>query len=261
MYVWPEEIPSEEYIRLYFLEKTLRQLVVDQLSMISERWWKQRIPGDVRKKAEDRKKDEEEKLVHTVDLHPIWYVDFLDYVNIVTRKDNWRDVFKKIFRNKDHFRGTMEKLSPIRNKIAHMRPLSVREKINLDALSQDILVPIWVRVYNEQIVKPSERLAKQGKIREAEDVLIKGFEKTRDPWIAYKVGKLFLENEKFNEAKKFLEYAQKYLVLPKYKELAKKKLLEVEKKIEFTKFKVCPKCGSKISKEHSYCGECGYKFQ
>jgi len=231
MYVWPEEIPSEEYIRLYFLEKTLRQFVIGRLSMISERWWRQRVRGKTWKDAENIKKGEREKLVATIDLHPIWYVDFMDYVGIVTRHDNWRDTFKMIFRNKEHFRVTMEMLLPIRNKIAHMRPLSVREKKNLDALSQDILVPIWERGYNEQFVKPAERLKKQGRNREAENILRGGFEKTQDPWIAYEIGKLYIENEKFNEARKFLEYAQRYLTLPRYKELAKKKLLEVEKRI------------------------------
>jgi len=260
MYVWPEEIPLEEYIRVYFLEKTLRQFVVDQLSMISERWWRQRVPWDVWKKAEERKKEEREKLVFTMDLHPVWYVDFLDYVKIVTRDDNWREVFRRVFRNKDDFKVVMEKLLPIRNKIAHMRPLSVREKKNLDALSEDVLVPIWHRVYNEQFVKPSERLMKQGKIREAESILMKGFEKTADPWIAYKIGILHLETERLKEAKKFLEYAQRYLPLPRYKELAKEKLLQVENKIELTKLGTCPECGSKIPKEYSYCGNCGYKF-
>jgi len=40
----------EEYIRVYFLEKTSRQFVVDQLSMISERWWRQRVQGKYGKK-------------------------------------------------------------------------------------------------------------------------------------------------------------------------------------------------------------------
>lgn len=231
MYVWPKEIPVEEYIRVYFLEKTLRQFVVDQLSMISKKWWRQRVPGKIWKKAEERKEKEREKMVHTLDLHPIWYVHFPQYVEIVTRNDNWTEAFKRVFRNKEHFRAVMEMLSPIRNKIAHMRPLSIREKKNLDALSEDILVPIWERVYNEQFVKPSERLMKQGKIREAEGILMEGFEKTHDPWIAYEIGRLYVENEKLDEAKKFLEYAQRYLTLPRYKELAKKKLLEVEKKI------------------------------
>jgi len=231
MYVWPEEIPSEEYIRVYFLEKALRRFVVDQLSMISEKWWRQRVRWKIREDAEKRKRDEREKLVTTIDFHPIWYVHFMDYAEIVTRNDNWRDSFKRIFRNKEQFRATMEMLLPIRNKIAHMRSLSAREKKNLDALSEDVLVPIWERGYSEQFVKPSERLMKQGKIREAEDILMEGFEKTHDPWVAYKIGRLFLENEKFDEAKKFLEYAQRYLVLRRYKELAKKKLLEVEKKM------------------------------
>lgn len=37
MFRWPEEIPYEEYVRLYFLEKLLRRCVVDVLSKIKMR--------------------------------------------------------------------------------------------------------------------------------------------------------------------------------------------------------------------------------
>jgi len=63
-------------------------------------------------------------------------------------------------------------LSPIRNKIAHMRPLSEREITNLIALPEDILVAIWERAYNRKYVKPAEELMKNGRFLEAENILL-----------------------------------------------------------------------------------------
>jgi len=260
MYKWPEEIPWEEYIRVYILEKTLRQLVTDQLSGVTDKWWRQRVPGDVWENAEERKREEEEKLVRTIDLHPIWYVDFLDYVKIITRDDNWSEVFGRVFKSKDDFKVMLQKLLPIRNKIAHTRPLNTREKKNLDALSEDVLVPIWTRVYNERYVKPSEKSMNEGKFLEAERILLEGFEKTGDPWIAYNIGRLYKETGRFIEARERFQYAEKYLPLLKYKELARKELLQTEDKIELARIRICPKCGSKVSRENLFCGKCGYKF-
>ncbi|MEM2939835.1 MAG: hypothetical protein QXU95_06180 [Candidatus Bathyarchaeia archaeon] len=97
MFQWPTEIPIEGYARLYILEKTFRQFIILQLSKISENWWKERVPGDVRQEAEEKKKEEERRPKYSFDLHPIWYVDFYDYVKIVARNDNWNDVFKDYF--------------------------------------------------------------------------------------------------------------------------------------------------------------------
>ena len=47
MFQWPEEIPVNEYVRLYILEKTLRQFIIMQLSKVSKNWWRERIPEDV----------------------------------------------------------------------------------------------------------------------------------------------------------------------------------------------------------------------
>jgi len=229
MFAWPSEIPVDEYIRLYYLEKTLRHTVVERLSNIDEKWWLRRVPEDIRRRAEQRKREEMEKLVHTQDFHPIWYVDVTDYAAIIARKDNWNEVFKSIFRNKEHFKAAIEVLSPIRNKIAHMRPLSEREITNLIALSEDILVAIWERAYNRKYIKPAEECMKNGRFSEAEKILLKGFKETSDPWIAYKLAELYIQTRDFKKAKHYLNIAYCYLPLPRYKKMAKDKLNELKK--------------------------------
>lgn len=261
MFRWPEEIPREEYVRLYFLEKTLRRCIIDVLTKINEKWWKQNVPGKVREDAERRKKDEEQRLGPTDNLHPIWYVDFMNYVEIITRGDNWKQAFEQIFKNKDDFRVTMEKLAPIRNKIAHMRPLTDREKKNLDALSEDILARIWEYMYNEPFIKPAQRLIQRGECQQAESKLLEAFKIAEDPWIAYHLGLICEKLEKIAEARKWFDYAEKHLVLPQYKLKAKEKLQEIEEKIRRSKIKVCPKCNSEQPKNHLFCAICGSKFE
>lgn len=62
----------------------------------------------------------------------IYYVDFPDYIKIITRKDNWNDVFAPIFGNREAVSTKLRELEPIRN-IAHSRDISiqVREKLEI----------------------------------------------------------------------------------------------------------------------------------
>lgn len=259
MYQWPEEIPYNEYIRLYVLENTLRHIIVFKLSKISENWWRQRVPGDVWQTAEERKREEMRKLVYTIDLHPIWYVNFGEYIRIIIREDNWKEVFKEIFVSPTDFESVMKKLETIRNKIAHMRPLSISEKKNLEALTRDILKPIW-RFYNTMYVEKAEDLMKAERWAEAEEILKKGYEETRgDPWMAYKLGELYACMGKLEEARHWLKIAIKYLPLLEFKKFARQKLLELENKAKL-KTKVCPQCGSKTRLEDKFCGLCGFRL-
>jgi hypothetical protein len=58
---------------------------------VTKNWWKERVPKDVQEKAEFRKsKNEKQWPWHTSkDLPLIFYVDFTDYIKIITRGDNW----------------------------------------------------------------------------------------------------------------------------------------------------------------------------
>lgn len=259
MFQWPTEMPIKEYARLYILEKTLRNFIILQLSKVSENWWRERVPGDVWQEAERKKKEEEKRLVYSFNLHPIWYIDFYDYVKIVTRNDNWNDVFKEHFVNKEHFKTVIEMLIALRNKIAHMRPLSIREKKNLDALSEELLAPIW-KFYNSTYVERAEKLLRENQYSAAEEVLRKGYEETRgDPWIAYKLGELYVHINRMNDAKLWLRIAFKHLPLLRYKKLAKQKLLEIEGKMK-NRTKTCPKCGNTMPAEYEFCSLCGFKL-
>ena len=132
---------EEPYKILQKLETKLRECIHVQLETMSKKWWKERVPKDVQEKAELRKtKNEKQWPWHTSkDLPFIFYVDFTDYIKIITRRDNWNQVFKRIFRDREAISVKLRELEPIRNAIAHFRWLSRRELDKLKLLSEDII--------------------------------------------------------------------------------------------------------------------------
>lgn len=132
---------EEPYKILQKLETQLRQCIQTQLETESKNWWKERVPKDVQEKAELRKtKNEKQWPWHTSkDLPFIFHIDFTDYVKIITRRDNWKQVFKEIFKDKEAISVKLRELEPIRNAIAHFRGLSRREVDKLKLLSEEII--------------------------------------------------------------------------------------------------------------------------
>jgi DNA sulfur modification protein DndB len=109
------------------LENEMRDLIEKTLSALDSNWWKERIPENVRLRAEERmNKSERVWPWHSArDLSPIYYVDFGDYDSIIVTRNNWDEVFESIFKNKEWVNSTLMELNPIRNDIAHNRPLTL----------------------------------------------------------------------------------------------------------------------------------------
>ncbi len=131
----------EAYGLLRRVENALRLLIQQRLSSISENWWVERIPEDVRERAEDRKKRNEQVWPWNEpgDLHPIHYVDFADYVKVIRRRDNWQGVFSAVFRDPELLSVKLRELEPVRNAVAHFRPLSRKSFERLELNATDIL--------------------------------------------------------------------------------------------------------------------------
>jgi len=71
-------------------------------------------------------------------LHPLHYINFPEYSKIITKKDNWRDIFLESFVDREILTSKLRELEPIRNKIAHMRDLSEEEKSKLLLFASEI---------------------------------------------------------------------------------------------------------------------------
>lgn len=128
------------YELLKHLESSLRVSIEKALSEISADWWNEKIPNDVKQKAENRKKRNEKQWpwIAVNNLHAIHYIDFPDYAKIITRRDNWNAVFEKIFGNSERIIFKLNELEPIRNAIAHARDISQRDLLKLYLYTDEI---------------------------------------------------------------------------------------------------------------------------
>jgi hypothetical protein len=132
---------KEPYKILEELETGLRELIQRKLAEVCRNWWKERVPKDVRDRAELRRKNDERQYPwHKKRSLPlVFYIDFTDYVKIIVRRNNWREVFKQVFKDKDIISTKLRELEPIRNAIAHFRELNQAESDKLKLYSEDII--------------------------------------------------------------------------------------------------------------------------
>lgn len=124
------EIPEENletYLIMYAVETGLREMIIEVLAKCcGPKWWKQRIPPDVKTYAlEGMRTERSLKWSTLVAHHPIYYTNFSDIRKIVTREDNWSQAFREIFGRKDLLTATLSEIEPIRNKIAHNRKVTL----------------------------------------------------------------------------------------------------------------------------------------
>lgn len=138
-----KENKAAYYDDLKRLEDGLRNLISSRLTTITHNWWKERIPEDVRLNAEDRKGKNAHPWPWQIQDNPlISFVDFSDYSKIIARKDNWKDAFEKVFRDKELISSKLKELQPIRHAIAHSRNLTTNQIKKLQLYTDDILKTI-----------------------------------------------------------------------------------------------------------------------
>jgi hypothetical protein len=115
---------------LMLLEVELRKFISDTLAGITHQWWKQRVPDEVRQRAENRKKDREEPYPgREKQDRPIYdYLDFADLATIITMKLNWDEAFKAVFKRREVIEVKLSEINPCRNDIAHHRDIPVNDK-------------------------------------------------------------------------------------------------------------------------------------
>lgn len=136
-----KEARIEPYKILRDLETKLRESIQTRLQSISSNWWEERIPDDVKRKADERKSKDEKPWpwYELRDLDPIFYVDFADYVKIIRKRDNWEQVFKLVFKDEEIISTKLRELDPLRNAIAHNRELSLADVERLRLLARDVI--------------------------------------------------------------------------------------------------------------------------
>ena len=121
-----EEAKFDPAQALHKLEDMLRRFIERELSKTGADWWTARVPLDIRSRAESRKQKQETvwpwHLVSSTNVMD--YLDFSDYRRIILDSTNWSQVFSGFFRASSFVDSRMGELEPIRNDLAHSRPLS-----------------------------------------------------------------------------------------------------------------------------------------
>jgi HEPN superfamily Swt1-like protein len=132
------------YKCLHDLEKHVRSFLEKELSKHSRNWWKQFIPEDIRQNAECRKKDNEKPWPWSTqgESSLTEYFDFNDYLRIIIRRDNWKNIFKPIFKDVEVITAKFKELDPIRKTIAHNRDLTESDTLRLNLYRDDIVTAI-----------------------------------------------------------------------------------------------------------------------
>jgi hypothetical protein len=94
----------------------------------SDKWWKQGLPGAVKKKCDERWMAEVTRnpVLQKVKDQNERKFDFLDLgklIEIVVYGDNWNQIFMPVFMEKENFRRRIKDIAVLRNPITHIRKI------------------------------------------------------------------------------------------------------------------------------------------
>ena len=88
---------------------------------MGHQWWAKGVPQDIKEEAAKK----QQRCLAT----KIWEnLEFSDYTKIISKKDNWKDIFEKYFSSKAKEKAKdgqvyfLKRLSDLRNIIAHSKP-------------------------------------------------------------------------------------------------------------------------------------------
>ena len=127
------------------LEQRLRQVVERRLKNLSgSNWGKQRVPQTVRERWLVRQQEDR------TDGRPVYadiqYADFMDLAHVITRRDNWREVFQSIFVDRNDIAVSLRRLHPVRKALAHSRPLGRADVLILVSEATRIFRALGMRI-------------------------------------------------------------------------------------------------------------------
>ena len=111
-------------------EQALREFIVAKLEAVAgPKWFKQRVNGDMRKKAQDNRASamangEMEKML-------IAYLDLGDLISILLRQDNWDSAFGHVFPTRERLEYDLQALVASRRTTMHARTVDAVRLVEL----------------------------------------------------------------------------------------------------------------------------------
>lgn len=134
--------PGSPHETMYLLENSLRAFISNELQKISKNWVKERIPDPKILQEWERRREQDKKQrkwFESKEIDIINYSDLYDLVTLIVNRGNWTKCFEKIFGKQSIIESKIYELIPIRNNLAHNRPLTDEEQMILNLYSKQIL--------------------------------------------------------------------------------------------------------------------------
>ena len=129
--------------RLQRFETHMRRFIERKMqAAFGNAWIKRRVPSDIRS-AWKRKKDSARGRGEP-ERPPIAYADFTDYEKIITRGDNWQEVFEPVFVRQTLVQESFQRLYPIRVCTMHARLITQDDELYLYVETKRILAAIGI---------------------------------------------------------------------------------------------------------------------
>ena len=124
------------------LESNLRRFIDCEMHRVcGPNWAERRLPGGMYDKWSEKQQRGATRNGNR-GLPIIVYADFADYAPLITRKDNWRDVFAIRFQRKEDIRESLQRLHPLRVDTMHSRPISQDDELLLYVEARRIMCAI-----------------------------------------------------------------------------------------------------------------------
>ena len=121
---------NEAHDWLQRLESHLRRFIDSEMTKaFGADWARHQLPNNKydewkeKKAAADRSRDPSHPLIA--------YADFTDYVLIICKRDNWRQVFSPVFESRESVRESFQRLHLIRLDTMHARPITQDDELLL----------------------------------------------------------------------------------------------------------------------------------
>ena len=142
----PLSFDDLHYVALRELEAHLRALIGRLMSQdTGPKWIRQRVSGETFKKWTERQ---------TVDrdggrpvFEPLYYADFVELGAVIGQNNNW-PLFEPYFGDRESLMVSLRRLSPIRNAVAHGRPLGQTDTLYIAAEATRLLRAMRVITFN-----------------------------------------------------------------------------------------------------------------
>jgi len=147
-----EQRMSKAYALFHRFERKLRDFIDTQMSAkCGPDWERHRCHGNgkiyqgwvAKRDADISNGLKPQKLIH--------YIDFREYADLITKADNWREVFKDTFQREENVREAFARLGPVRVCTMHARAITKTEFTLAAAEITRLLIAIGVSFDGEDM--------------------------------------------------------------------------------------------------------------